>query len=319
MKFSVKAFVAGVLLSALFVCVRNIYSCELTAGAGRGVFCVMKKGSLDNLYIGSSMFRQGITLYNDDSDSFLLCYNRLDSAVESLILEHLLRNGLALKNLYVDMYVYSAARKPGLSDSRLMFDSPPALKFVLWDKSVKNSEGYISDSWEFFVKAGNDTFMLWPVYNILTAKRYYRGGYSADNFRRGLTPAEMKLRKPPEPEAVKMNPSQKESIIRIIELCRKYNVSLIFTETPKYEVIADNAEHNSLMNEYVSLLNDYGVKCIISCGTLNNINAGDRENIYPYDFPCEDTSMFQDYVHLSTNGSRKFMNVLREIQKAEGM
>lgn len=319
MKFSVKAFIAGVILSALFVCVKNVYSCELTAGAGRGVFCVMKLGSLDNLYIGSSMFRQGITLYNDDSDSFLLCYNGLDPAAESLILEYLFRNGLALKNLYVDMYVYSAARKPGLSDSRLMFDSPPALKFTLWDKSVKNSEGYISDSWEFFVKAGNDTFMLWPVYNILTAKRYYRGGYSADDFRRGLTPAEMKLRKPPEPEAVKMNPSQKESIIRIIELCRKYNVNLIFTETPKYEVIADNAEYNSLMNEYVSLLNDYGVKCIVSRSTLNNINAGDLENIYPYDFPCEDTSMFRDYVHLSTNGSRKFMNVLREIRKAEGM
>ena len=319
MKFSVKAFVAGVILSVLFICVKNIYSCELTAGAGRGVFCVMKKSRLENLYIGSSMFRQGITLYNDNSDSFLLCYNGLDPAAESLILEYLFRNGLALKNLYVDMYAYSAARKPGLSDSRLMFDSPPALKFALWDKSVRNSEGYISDSWEFFVKAGNDTFMLWPVYNILTAKRYYRGGYSADDFRRGLTPAEMNLRKPPAPEALKMNPSQKESIIRIIELCREYNVNLIFTETPKYEVIAHNAEYNSLMNEYVSLLNDYGVKCIISRGTLNNIRVRSGENIYPYDFPCEDTSMFQDYVHLSTDGSKKFMMIIREIRKEEGM
>lgn len=319
MKFSAKAFIAGVLLSAFFVCIKNVYSCELTARAGRGVFCVMKRGSLDNLYIGSSMFRQGITLYNDDSDSFLLCYNGLDPAAESVILDYLFRNGLTVKNLYVDMYAYSATREPGLSDSRLMFDSPPALKFAVWDKSVRNSDGYISDSWEFFVKAGNDMFMLWPVYNMMTAKRYYRGGYSADDFRRGLTPEEMNLVTPPKPEAVKMNPSQKESIIKIITLCRKYNVNVMFVETPKYEAIAENAEYNSLMNEYYSLLNDYGVSRIISRGTLQRINADGRENVYAYDFPCEDTSMFCDYVHLSTNGSRKFMTVIREIHKANNM
>ena len=224
-----------------------------------------------------------------------------------------------MKNLYVDMYAYSAVRKPGLSDSRMMFDSPLELKFALWDKSVKNSEGYISDTWEFFVKAGNDMFMLWPVYNMLTAKRYYRGGYSAYNFRRGLTPKEMALMKPPAPGAAKMNLSQKESIIKIITLCRKYNVNVIFVETPKYEVIADNAEYMSLMDEYCGLLNDYGVDRIISHRTLQRINARGRENIYAYDFPCGDSSMFMDYIHLSSEGSRRFMNFLHEIRKAEGI
>ncbi len=313
MKFNVKAFVIGVILSVLFVCVRNIYSCELSVQSGIGIYSALKAGRIENLYIGSSMFRKGITLYGYESDSFLICYNGLDPVTESVILEYLFRNGLSVKNIYVDMYAYSASREPNFSDTRLMFDSPFKLKFSLWEKVMKNADGYLSYLWEFFINAGNDMFILWPVYTGMTSGRYYRGGYSSQVFYNGMTPEAAAQSQPPETEGGKMNGPQKEAIISIIELCRKYNASVIFVETPKYEAVADNAGYISVMNEYVNLLSVYGVKCIISRGTLNRISAGAGKNIHAYDFPCEDTSMFQDHIHLSTDGNRKFMKVLRYI------
>lgn len=320
MKFSVKAFFAGVILSMLFIFAKNIYSCELSAQSGRGVYSVMKKGSLDNLYIGSSMFRQGITLYNDDSDSFLICYNGLDPVTGSLILEYALRNGLAVRNIYFDMCAHLTTGASSISDRRLIFDSPFELKFSVWDKVIRNEEaGFFSDTWEFFAGSGNDMFILWPMYNRLTAKRFYKGGDSADTIKRGLTPYEMEQRKQPEFDTGKMHGSQKEAVTRIITLCRKYNVNLIFTETPKYKDYESNEGYITLMNEYVNLLSGSGVKLIISRGTLQNVRAGDGKNIYAYDFPSDDTLMFQDHIHLSTEGSRKFMAALREIQNGNGM
>lgn len=314
MKFSIKAFIAGVILSVLFVSVKNIYSCELSAQADKGVYRALKIGRLDNLYIGSSMFRKGITLYDDKSESFLIYYNGLDPVNEAVILEYLFKNGLKVKNLYVDMFAYTAAKDSWLYDMRLMFDSPLELKLSVCNLALKNPEaGYFSSSWEMLVRAENDMFILWPLYNKLTAKRYYRGGYSADTFNRGLTHDAMALITPQKSEALKMNRAQREAIIRIIELCREYNVNVIFAETPKYKGLEGDDGYRAVMSEYFGLLRDYGVKCIISRKTLDNINASAGENVYTYDFSYEEPSMFEDYIHLSTEGSRKFMSVLRDV------
>ena len=320
MKFSIKAFIAGVILSVLFVSVKNIYSCELSAQADKGVYRALKIGRLDNLYIGSSMFRKGITLYDDKSESFLIYYNGLDPVNEAVILEYLFGNGLRVKNLYVDMFASTAAKDSWLYDMRLMFDSPLELKLSLCNLALKNPEAeYFSALWEMLVNAENDMFILWPLYNRLTAKRYYRGGYSADTFNRGLTHDAMALVSPPKSDSVKMNHAQKEAIIRIIELCRKYNVNLIFAETPKYNGLEIDGGYIAITGEYFGLLRDYGVKCIISRRTLDNIKASAGENVYTYDFPYEEPSMFEDYIHLSTEGSRNFMSVLRDIQKVNDM
>ena len=314
MKFSIKAFVTGLILSLMFISVKNIYSCELGAQSYRGLYRALKKGKLDNLYIGSSMFRKGITLYGDESDSFLICYNGLDPVTENMILECLFGRGLEVRNLYVDMYAYSAVRASWPSDMRLMFDSPLELKLEVWKNTMKNPKAdFFSTSWELLARAENDMFILWPMYKTLIAPRYYRGGYSAETFNRGLTPEAMSMIKTPKPESAKMNLSQKKAIVSMIELCKKYNVKLTFIETPKYKSLAYSPEYSSVMGEYIELLRDYGTGCIVSRSTMINTNVAEGDNISSYDFPCEDSFMFEDHIHLSTNGSKKFMSALREI------
>ena len=60
MKLNVKAFALAVVLSVIFVSAKNIYSCELSSQADKGLYRALKLGTLDNLYIGSSMFRKGV-------------------------------------------------------------------------------------------------------------------------------------------------------------------------------------------------------------------------------------------------------------------
>lgn len=314
MKFSVKAFLLGVILSAVFVSVKNIYSCEISADIDKGIFRAMKLGNVENLYIGSSMFRKGITLYDDKSDSFLIYYNGLDPVNEYIILEYMFSNGLHVKNLFVDLFPNTAAKESWLYDTRMMFDSPLDLKLSVLKQAMKNSQARIFPTiWELLVHSGNDMFILWPMYSRLVSRVYHRGGYSRTTFTKGKTPEAMSLIKPQQPDMTAINPEQRAAIIRIIETCRENGVNVTFVETPKYSAMFEGCEYRQVMGEYLALLGGYGAGVIISRLAVNGIDTN-KPGMIVYDFPHDDASLYEDNIHLSTEGSRKFMSILRYIQ-----
>ena len=165
MKFNFKAFILALIFCAVFIISKNIFSCVLSAQIDKGIYRASKLENLDALYIGSSMFRQGINMKEiKNKNSFMLSYNGLDPAMEFLILEFLISNGLKIKNLYIDMYAYSASGESWLSDDRMFFEAPLRMKIKIFKLIAQNSKANIfSAAWELFISSGNDLFILWPL------------------------------------------------------------------------------------------------------------------------------------------------------------
>ncbi len=317
MKFSLKAFIAAIIVCVLIVSAKYVYSGEMSAQVDKGIYRASKLGHVKNFYIGSSMFRKGIDLHEDTGSSFIINYNALDPVFESMILEQLLQDGLKIENLYIDMYAFAAARSSWPGDLRLMFDSPSELKMKILRNTLKDPKAEIfATSWELIVRAENGMFLLWPMYKRLIAGRYDRGGHTLGSVRAGRTLEEFARMDTPVVDTMSMDITQKNAIVRMIELCRERGVRVIFAETPKYSGLDRNPEYLSLMREYIELLNDYGVKYIVSRATADGTGVA-GEGAYVYEFPNGEPGLFEDYVHLSTEGSRKFTRVVLSHQAME--
>ena len=154
-------------------------------------------------------------------------------------------------------------------------------------------------------------FALWPLYSRLAGGRYYRGGYSRDTIRPGMTREAMSRMRSQKPDSSSLNPEQRGAIIRITELCREYGVNVKFAETPKYSAMFKTGEYRQAMSEYLALLEECGVEAVVSEAAVGSARPGVRV----YGFPNDDPALYEDYIHLSTDGSRKFMEVLRGMEE----
>ena len=186
MKFNFKAFILAIIFCATFITAKNVYSCELNTTLDRGINRAVKLEEADELYAGSSMFRGGLNMNKlaERTDKiFLINYGGLDPAMVSLILEHLINRGLIVKNFYVDMYSWAAARSPWPSDAILFFEAPVELKLKIWNVMKHNEDAdLLSAAWEMFIQSGNDMLAFWPIYSRIAARGYFKGGHPASHF-----------------------------------------------------------------------------------------------------------------------------------------
>ena len=314
MKFNAKSFVYALIVCAFVILAKNIYSCELSSQIDKGIYRAAKLGQVEGLYIGSSMFRQGIDIreaVRKSENIFMLAYNGLDPANEKLILEYLINSGLVVKNLYVDMYAYSASGEPWLAETRMLFDAPLSLKIAVWKLIMSNTRAnFFTVSYELFISSGNDMFIFWPLYKFLVSDRYYKGGAAKGSYSSGTTAEALRKNNVPDKGSSKMNDTQKKSVREIIKMCHENNINIIFIETPKFIDVVRSKIYKSIMTEYLELLKSEDVKFIMSQETLNTLNLN---NIHGYIFPHDDAYMFGDYVHLSGEGCRIFTRLLQDM------
>lgn len=321
MKFSFRSFILAVIFSIALISAKNVYSCDLSAQTDRSIQRAINFGEIERLYIGSSMFRQGINIYEMEQKKsksrFLIWYEGLDPVSEFIILEDIISKGLTVKNLYVDMYAYSASVSSWPSGEQILFEASLPLKVKIWQTAMKNDKAeLIPDTWEIFMHSGNDIFVFWPLFRYILSRTYYRGGHPGLDrvYNLGTTQEALQKIIPPGNENSRMNAEQKEAVIKIISLCRENNINLSFIETPKYASTHNSAGYKNLMAEYLEVLNEYNINCIMTGKTLNSIGAGQAENVKSYEFKHEDAGNFIDTIHLSTAGSAAFTHILIEIE-----
>lgn len=319
MKFSLKAFILAVIFCSVIISIKNVYSCDLSAQSDKGIQRAINFGELERLYSGSSVFRQGINIYEMEKKKsksrFLIWYGGLDPVSEAAMLEYMISVGLVIKNFYVDMYAYSAAAPSWPSDERMFFEFPFPLKVKIWKTIMKNEKAQlIPTTWEMFIHSGNDMFISWPLFKHVVKMTYYRGGYpSLTRINNpGTTLEALQKRTPPGYE--RMNLDQKEAIIKIIKLCRENNINLCFVETPKYRSLNNSSGYKNIMSEYFDLLKAYNVNCIIADATIKNIGAERSASVKSYEFNHDRAENFTDIIHLSTFGSAEFTHVLMDLE-----
>ena len=283
--------IIAVLISVLVVSLLIIkaeYASLIYRDSTYGMPALVAKGDIENLYLGSSMFRQGLdieSIENHQSDSYILAYNGNQPVSELIELEYLISNNVKIKNLYVDMYAYSMTAEPDISDDKLLIETDIATKYRLM-KSVKDKS--LQKLWSVCVSANNDMILTAPIVNPILNSQFRSGG--ALSVTEGLDGDEYNKLAPPVDTDI-INEEQKKAVGDIVTLCKENDIEVVFIETPKSQVVMRDLNYRSIMESYRELLDDHGVQYISS---------------EDYKFDYDNSYNFIDAIHLSYQGRVNF-------------
>ena len=172
--------ISAVLLSvALLVVLKNQYG-SIFAGNTYGIPAAVKQEKIDHLFIGSSMFRQGLDIdaleENLEGNVYILSYNGNQPVFMAKELEYMLKQGLQVENLYIDFYAYTLTAVPWISDTKMFLDTDLAFKADAWKLMAEHNDVTFNDFYEMFVTANNEQILMFPINNAIVSSQFRNGG-----------------------------------------------------------------------------------------------------------------------------------------------
>lgn len=309
MKRVLKTVAVAFIIALILILIKNEYARCLPAST-YGMQAAIRKERVDNLFIGSSMFRQGLDIDVLEAElpgsSYILSYNGNQPALMALELQYLLENGLEIQNLYIDLYPYTAAADPWISDTKILLDTDLKFKAKAW-RLMRNSTGVsFGDFYEFFVTANNEQLLTYPLNNKIVSSQFRDGGSLIQQ--PGKTREELyALGTLGSRDGV--NRTQAEGYGKIVELAEDYGLNLWFLETPKYERMYADEDYQKLYTEALSIVQE-----------LQSGWSGDGSFAIlcaeELDFDISEAGGYQDLIHLSAEGRENYTALLCEKLKA---
>ncbi len=119
----------------------------------------------------------------------------------------------------------------------------------------------------------------------------------------------------------KFNNQQVAYLEKMIDLCKSNDIELTFIETPKYISVDHDDKYPGMMVQFVRILEKKQVKYLLSSETekvlKENTNLQFKYMGETVFFEADNVDNFIDYVHLSTNGRKKYTQNLTESIKKE--
>ncbi len=292
--------------------VKNQYTPYLMTKSTYGMPALIEKGKIDNLYIGSSMFRQGLDIgvmnESHDEEHYILAYNGNQPVLECFQLEYLLENDVKIKRLFIDMYVYSAFEEPDLDDEKML------MEIGLGDK-IKLAQLIQMDTWEecwrMFVSSNNELILTWPLNGFIINSQFKQGGTLTQGA--GTTKEYLQSAAIPDVGDV-LNDKQRQAITEIVDLANENDIELYFVETPKYKKLANNDMYIGAMREYALLLNELDVSMVLHDKTFEALSSNDTKEVAKvYSFDFEEAGYYSDLYHLSCQGRCEFTKNLLKV------
>lgn len=303
MKRVLTAIGSALLAAFLLIILKNEYA-RLLPVSTYGMQAAIAQEETENLFIGSSMFRQGLSIDVLEEElpgnSYILSYNGNHPALMAMELQYMLEEGLKIQNLYIDLYPYTAAADPWISDTKILLDTDLDFKLRAWRLMAESGEASFSDFFEFFVTANNEQLLTYPVNNRLVSSQFRNGGTLLSQ--EGSTKEEL--------DALGtlggregLNEAQVQGYREIAALAEQYDLNLYFLETPKYERMYQDEDYRELyelclqeVRELERSWNGSGSFAVICAEELN--------------FDTSDAANYQDLIHLSAEGRKEYTKLL---------
>lgn len=302
--------ITSLVVVSLFVIGKYQFFDIAMAHSNYGMRAICNEKEISTLYIGSSMFRQGINVAEIEPSAYLLAYNGNQPVAEELCLKYMLEKGANIKRLVVDMYPYSAADTPSISDSRTFQDGDMRFTFCVYD-ALHDSKDF-SYLLKMLLNGNNELFVTWPATHGMVDSRYYRGSSTAS--REGLTNEKLDAVELEFEGRNTLQPLQMDALDRIIQLCAQKDVDVVFVETPKYYRVHADVAYNSMMEDYYDFLKERNVKTILCDKTVDNLDIDtENHNYIAYNFDNDDASNFSDLIHMSSKGRDEFSKQLGKL------
>lgn len=295
MKKIIKIIVGALLAVCLTVLAKNSFSYRLP-NENFGMQAVISRQKVEHLFIGSSLFRQGIDIFSAEEelgkDTYAVTYNGNQPVLMLKELEFMLRNGVEIENLYMDMYAYTAAADPWFSDTKILWDTDLKFKLELWQLMYLYGDAKAADFYEMFVQANNEYLLFYPLMYPLISHGFYKGG----NARETEGAAKKELDNAPLLGTRAGIPQvQADAIEGIAALAKENDIRLVFLEIPKYYTMAEDKDYTGLREKITVLLESAGADYILA-------EELEFENSRP--------EYFQDLLHLSSDGRRVYTEEL---------
>ena len=292
--------ISAVFLSvALLVVLKNQYG-SIFAGNTYGIPAALKQEKIDHLFIGSSMFRQGLDIdaleENLEGNVYILSYNGNQPVFMAKELEYMLKQGLQVENLYIDFYAYTLTAVPWISDTKMFLDTNLAFKADAWKLMAEHNDVTFNDFYEMFVTANNEQILMFPINNAIVSSQFRNGGSlmtPAGQTKEHLDTLDLGVRE-------ELFDSQLAGYERIVELAKEYDIELLFIETPKYEKLLKDTRDGSYM-ELLEAMKDWAEKANAPYLLAES-----------FAFDHADGANFQDLIHLSGVGRKTYCKMLAE-------
>lgn len=287
---------------AIAVLLKNQYG-TVFSGTTYGMQTAVKMEKIDHLFIGSSMFRQGMDIdvleEQLDGNVYILSYNGNQPVFMAKELEYLLEQGVKIKNLYVDFYAYTLTAVPWISDTKLFLDTDLGFKMDAWKLMRTYSDAGIKDFYEMFVTANNEQILMYPVNERIVASQFRNGGsllMLAGKTKEELDEMDLGVRDG-------LYEEQLEGYEQIAELAEQNDINLLFVETPKYEKLLKDTREGSYTELYEAM------KAWAEQRGVSYLSADEVS------FDHTDAANFQDLIHLSGQGRKIYCGLLAEAIK----
>ena len=292
--------VAAVIVAvALIIVLKNQYG-SIFAGNTYGMPTLIKQGEVDHLFIGSSMFRQGLDIdaleENLDGSVYILSYNGNQPVFMAKELEYILERDLKVENLYIDFYAYTLTAIPWISDTKMFLDTDLSFKADAWKLMAEHNDVGLKDFYEMFVTANNEQILMYPINNAIVSSQFRNGGSllnMAGQTKEHLDTLDLGVRDG-------LFESQLAGYDKIVELAKEYDINLLFIETPKYEkLLTDSREgsYSELLEEMVVWAEKAKAPYLLA---------------EEFDFDHAEGANFQDLIHLSGQGRKNYCEMLAE-------
>lgn len=290
-----KAVFAGLTLAVCFCGIKNFIGYRFL-NTSNGMQAAISQKNIDSLFLGSSLFRQGIDIVTLEEglegNSFVMSYNGNQPVQMKEELEMLLRNHVGISNLYVDLYVYSSALRPAISDTRFIWDMDMEGKLSVFGDMVTYSEAGFSEFVDFFITSNNKYMICYPIFQMVSKNEFYKGGNMRETL--GSTKEILdSLQTPGDREGI--DETQKKALEDIIAICEREQIELCFIEIPKYQTLAEADYYVRLHKELEAV--------------VENAEYVSAEQV---GFDNTNPEYYQDLFHLSAKGRREYTRLLIE-------
>ena len=290
-----KAAGAGLLLAVCFCGIKNFIGYKFP-NTSNGMQAAISEKKIDSLFLGSSLFRQGIDIMTLEQglegNSYVMSYNGNQPVQMKEELEMLLRNDVEISNLYVDLYVYSSALRPAISDTRLIWDLDMEGKMAVFGDMVTYSQAGFTEFVDFFITSNNKYMVCYPLFQMVSKNEFYKGGNLRETL--GSTKEVLdSLGTPGEREGI--DETQKEALQDIIAICESRGINLCFVEIPKYKTLAEADYYIRLHKE---------LEEVVETAQYVSAEQSGFDNTNP--------EYYQDLFHLSAKGRREYTRLLIE-------
>ena len=285
--------------AALLIVLKNQYG-SIFSGNTYGMPAAIEKGEVEHLFIGSSMFRQGLDIdvleEKLEGEVYILSYNGNQPVFMAKELEYLLEHGVHIENLYIDFYAFTLTAVPWISDTKMFLDTDLGFKADAWKIMAENNEVSFSDFYEMFVTANNEQILMYPVNNAIVSSQFRNGGslmVPSGQTKEHLDSLDLGVRDG-------LYESQLAGYDKIVELAKAHDINLLFIETPKYEKLITDTKQGAypqLLREMTAWAQEAGVQYLLA---------------EQFAFDHADGSNFQDLIHLSGQGRKNYCEMLAE-------